>query len=88
MNYTNNQKNSSKKRDFFEASLKAEVDKYSNLQTSFKELQEKCLSFGTRCVQRLKDVFHSVGASSSKFTPSAENLPRTLEHIEGKVDAL
>jgi hypothetical protein len=72
----------------FEASLKAEVDKYSNLQKSFTELQEKCLSFGTRCVQRLKVVFHSVGASSSKFTPSAENLPKTLEHIEGEVDAL
>jgi hypothetical protein len=75
-------------KKYFEASLKAEVDKYSNLQTSFKELQEKCLSFGSRCVQRLKDVFHSFGASSSKFTPSAENLPRTLEHIEGEVDAL
>jgi hypothetical protein len=75
-------------KKYFEASLKAEVDKYSNLQKSFTELQEKCLSFGIRCVQRLKDVFHSVGASSSKFTPSAENLPRTLEHIEGEVDAL
>jgi hypothetical protein len=75
-------------KKYFEASLKAEVDKYSNLQKSFTELQEKCLSFGIRCVQRLKDVFHSVGASSSKFTPSAENLPRTLEHIEGEVDVL
>jgi hypothetical protein len=46
------------------------------------------LSFGSRCVQRLKDVFHSVGASSAKFTPSAENLPSTLEYIEGEVDAL
>jgi hypothetical protein len=64
------------------------VDKYSNLQTSFKELQEKCLSFGSRCMQRLRGVFHSVGASSSKFTPSAENLPRTLEYIKGEVDAL
>jgi hypothetical protein len=75
-------------KKYFEASLKTEVDKYSNLQESFTELQEKCLNFGIRCVQRLKDVFHSVGASSSKFTPSAENLPRTLEHIEGEVDAL
>jgi hypothetical protein len=33
-------------------------------------------------------VFHSVGASSAKFTPSAENLPSTLEYIEGEVDAL
>jgi hypothetical protein len=39
-------------------------------------------------VQRLKEVFHSIGASSEKFLPSAENLPSTLEHIEGEVDAL
>lgn len=71
-----------------EASLKTEMDKNSNLQKSLKELQEKCLSFGSRCVQRLKDVFYSVGASSAKFIPSAENLPSTLEYIEGEVDAL
>jgi hypothetical protein len=58
------------------------------LQKSLKDLQEKCLNFGSRCVQRLKDVFHSIGASSEKFSPSAENLPSTLEHIEGEVDAL
>jgi predicted dienelactone hydrolase len=58
------------------------------LQKSLKELQEKCLSFGSRCVQWLKDVFHSIGASSEKFTPSAENLPSTLEYIEGEVDTL
>jgi hypothetical protein len=71
-----------------EASLKTEIDKNSNLQKSLKELQGKCLSFGSRCVQRLKDVFYSIGASSEKFTPSAENLPSTLEYIEGEVDAL
>jgi hypothetical protein len=32
--------------------------------------------------------FHSVGASSAKFTPSADYLPSTLEYIEGEVDAL
>jgi hypothetical protein len=69
-------------------SLKNEIEKNSNLQKSLKELQEKCLNFGSRCVQRLKDVFHSIGASSDKFTPSAENLPKTLEYIEGEVDAL
>jgi hypothetical protein len=68
--------------------LKTEIEKNSNLQKSLKELQEKCLDFGSRCVQRLKDVFHSIGASSDKFTPSAENLPSTLEYIEGEVDAL
>jgi hypothetical protein len=53
-----------------------------------KELQDKCMDFGNRCVQRLKQVFNSVGASSEKFEPSVENLPGTFEHIEGKVDAL
>jgi hypothetical protein len=71
-----------------ETSVKTEIEKNSNLQKSLKELQEKCLNFGSRCVQRLKDVFHSIGASSDKFTPWAENLPSTLEYIEGEVDAL
>jgi chromosome segregation ATPase len=59
-----------------ETSLKTEIEKNSNLQKSLKELQEKCLDFGNRYVQRLK------------FTPSAENLPSTFEYIEGEVDAL
>jgi hypothetical protein len=58
------------------------------LQKSLKELQDKCLDFGTRCVQRLKQVFNSVGVSSEKFKPSVENLPGTFDHIEGEVDAL
>jgi hypothetical protein len=71
-----------------ETSLKTEIEKNSNLQKSLKELQKRWLDFGSRCVQRLKDVFHSIGASSDKFTPSAENLPSTLEYIEGEVDEL
>ena len=72
----------------FDAKLEAEVQKSSNLQKSLKELQDKCVDFGNRCVQRLKQVFNSVGASSEKFKPSVEDLPGTFEHIEGKVDAL
>jgi hypothetical protein len=71
-----------------ETNLKTEIEKSSSLQKSLKELQDKCLDFGNRCVQRLKDVFHSIGASSDKFTPSVENLPSTFEYIEGEVDAL
>jgi hypothetical protein len=41
-----------------------------------------------RCVQWLKQVFNSVGASSEKFEPSVEDLPDTFDHIEGEVDAL
>jgi hypothetical protein len=39
-------------------------------------------------VQRLRQIFNSVGASSEKFRPSVEDLPGTFEHIEGEVDAL
>jgi chromosome segregation ATPase len=72
----------------FDVKLAAEVEKSSNLQKSLKELQDKCLNFGNRCVQRLKQVFNSVGASSEKFEPSVEDLSSTFEHIEGEVDAL
>jgi hypothetical protein len=39
-------------------------------------------------VQRLKEVFSSVGANSEDITPSAEDIPNTFEHIENEVDAL
>jgi hypothetical protein len=66
----------------------AEAIKNTKLKQSLKELQSMCLGFGSRCVQRLKKVFNSVGASSEKFTPSAENISSTFEHIEGEVEAL
>jgi hypothetical protein len=72
----------------FDSKFEAEVEKSSNLQKSLKELQDKCLEFSNRCVQRLKQVFNSVGASSENFSPSVEDLLGTSEHIEGKVDAL
>jgi hypothetical protein len=72
----------------FEAKLEAEAEKNSNLRKSMKELQEKCVNFGNQCLQWLKEVFNSVGASAEKFSPSVENLPETFEHIEGEVHAL
>jgi hypothetical protein len=75
------------KKDF-ETKLEAEIEKSSNLQKSLKDLQERCLGFGTRCIQRLKQIFNSVGASSEKFKPSTEDLPGTFDRIEGEVDAL
>jgi hypothetical protein len=35
-----------------------------------------------------KKVFNSIGASAEKFTPSAENISSTFEHIEDEVEAL
>jgi hypothetical protein len=72
----------------FEAKLEAEAEKNPNLRKSLKEIQEKCVNFSNQCLQRLKQVFNSVGASAEKFSPSVENLPETFENIEGEVDAL
>jgi chromosome segregation ATPase len=68
--------------------FEAEVQKSSDLKKSLTSLQNKCLEFSNRCVQWLKQVFYSVGASSEKFTPSAEDLPGAFEHIEGEIDDL
>jgi hypothetical protein len=78
----------SMQKKIFEAKLEAEAAKNSNLRKSLKELEEKCVNFSNQCLQRLKQVFNSVGASAEKFSPSVENLPETFEHIEGEVDAL
>jgi chromosome segregation ATPase len=75
-------------RKNFDARLEAETEKSSNLQKSLKELQNICLNFGNHCVQWLRQVFNSVGASSKKFEPSIEDLPSTFEHIESEVEAL
>jgi chromosome segregation ATPase len=55
------------KKDFkTKLEAEAEAEKSSNIQKSLKDVQEKCLGFGTRCIQWLKQVFNSVGASSEK----------------------
>jgi hypothetical protein len=72
----------------FNAKFEAEVEKSSSLQKSLTELQNKCLEFSSRCVQRLKQIFNSVGASCEEFIPSTEDLPGAFEHIEGEVDDL
>jgi hypothetical protein len=66
----------------------AEAVENTKLQQSLKELRNMCLGFGSRCVQRLKKVFNSIGASAEKFIPSAKNISSTFEHIEGEVKAL
>jgi hypothetical protein len=71
-----------------QAKCKVEADNNTRLQESLKELRNKCLEFGSRCVQQLKKVFNSVGASFEDITPSAEDISNTFDHIENEVDAL
>jgi hypothetical protein len=70
------------------AKLEAEAQQNSDLKKLLTSFQEKCLEFSNKCIQRLRKNFHSVGASSEKFTPSAEDLSKTFEHIEGEIDEL
>jgi DNA repair exonuclease SbcCD ATPase subunit len=75
-------------REDLQTKYEAEAAENTKLKQSLEELQNMCLDFGSRCVQRLKKVFNSVGASAYKFTPSAKNIFGTFEHIEGEVEAL
>jgi hypothetical protein len=72
----------------FNAKFEAEAEKSSSLQKSLTELQNKCLEFSSRCVQRLKQIFNLVGASCEEFSPSTEDLSGAFEHIEGEIDDL
>jgi hypothetical protein len=75
-------------RKNLQTKYEAEVVENTKLKQSLKVLRNTCLGFGSRCIQQLKKAFNSVGASAEKFTPSAENISSTFEHIEGEVEAL
>ena len=67
-----------------QAKYKAETNKNMKLQESLRDLWNKCSEFATRCVQRLKGIFSSVGASSEEIAPSAEHISETFKHIDQK----
>jgi chromosome segregation ATPase len=81
-------KNFNQEKKDLQAKYEAEADQNTKLQKSLKDLRDTCLNFGSRYVQRLKEVFSSGGANSNDITPSAEDIPNTFEHIENEVDAL
>jgi hypothetical protein len=41
-----------------------------------------------RCINRLKEIFNSVGATSKEVTPSTKDIPRAFDHIENEVESL
>jgi predicted nuclease with TOPRIM domain len=71
-----------------QAKYEAEADKNTKLQKSLKDLRNTCLEFDSYCMQHLKGVFNSVGASSEDIAPSSEDISNTFKHIENEVDAL
>jgi chromosome segregation ATPase len=68
--------------------VEAEANKNTKLRESMKDLRNKCTDFATRCVNRLKGIFNSVGATSEEIVPSAKDIPKAFEHIENEVEAL
>jgi hypothetical protein len=52
------------------------------------DLWNKCTDFATRCANRLKGIFSSVGDSYEEIAPSAEDIPKAFVHIENEVEAL
>jgi hypothetical protein len=49
------------------ARIKAEVEKNVKLSETVKILRDKCFSFATQCIARLKGIFNSVRAVSGPF---------------------
>jgi hypothetical protein len=71
-----------------EAKVKAETERNKKLQEAFENLRNKCADFATRCVNRLKVIFNSIGAASEEITPLAEDIPGAFDHIENEVESL
>jgi predicted nuclease with TOPRIM domain len=68
--------------------VEAKAEKNAKLSETVKNLWDTCSSFATRCINRLKGIFNSVGATSEEITPSSEDIPRAFDHIENEVEAL
>jgi ABC-type transporter Mla subunit MlaD len=70
------------------AKVETEAKKNAKLSETVKNLRDKCSSFATRYINRLKEIFNSVGATSEEITPSAEDVPGAFKHIKNEVEAL
>jgi chromosome segregation ATPase len=70
------------------ARVEAEVEKNIKLSETITNLQDRCFGFATQCIARLKGIFDSVGVASEEVTPSSEDIPGAVEHIEKEVEAL
>jgi chromosome segregation ATPase len=75
-------KNLEQEKKDLQAKYDAEANKNTKLEKSLKDFRDTCLNFGSRCVQRLKKLFSSVGTNSEDIIPSVEDIPNTFEHIE------
>jgi hypothetical protein len=70
------------------AKVESKAQRNTKLHEDIENLRNKCSDFATRCINRLKGIFNSVGATSEEINPSAEDIPGAFEHIENEVEAL
>jgi ribosomal protein L9 len=70
------------------AKLEAEAQQNSDLKKILTSLQDKCLEFSNRCIQRLRKIFHSVGASSGKITRQLKIYQRPSNILRVKLMSL
>jgi hypothetical protein len=70
------------------ARVEAKIEKNVKLSETIMNLWDKCFEFASQCIAWLKGIFNSVEAASEEVTPSIEDIPGALEHIEKEVDAL
>jgi hypothetical protein len=66
----------------------AETERNTKLREAFYNLRNKCADFATQCVNQLKGIFNSVGATSKESNPSVEDIPEAFAHIENEVEGL
>jgi DNA anti-recombination protein RmuC len=62
-----------------QSKAEAEAEKNTKLKESLKDLRNECTDFATRCVNRLKGIFNSVGATFEEIVPSAEDILKAFE---------
>jgi chromosome segregation ATPase len=70
------------------AKVEAEAERNAKLSSIVKNLRDKCSSFVAQCINQLKEIFNSVGATSKEITTSTKDIPRSFDHIENEVEAL
>jgi DNA repair exonuclease SbcCD ATPase subunit len=60
------------------AKVEAKAEKNAKLSEIVKNLRDKCCGFAARCINRLKEIFNSIGANPEEITPSTEDIPEGL----------
>jgi predicted nuclease with TOPRIM domain len=70
------------------AKVEAEAERNAKLSETIKNLRDKCSGFAARCINRLKEIFNLVGATSEEVTPSTEDILGAFDHIENEVEAI